>query len=196
MSSMEQAAQQRISRHISLGLDKFRKQQSWKVKVEPYILSSNSEWVGKRVEDVRLRSETGAMIAGIERSGFDLTNIGPKEIFYPDDHIFLMGEPEQVKNAKALLAKPAEEGRTKPPFAFDRTIIPPFSQLAGNAIKDSNIRNNYQVSIVGIQRENKHIASPSAKEILCENDVLLLMGREDSLHRVKTAIEKNEVQIG
>ncbi len=197
MSSMQQEAQQRISQHISLGLDKFRKQQSWKVKVTPHVLSSDSEWVGKRVEDVRLRSETGAMIAGIERSGFDLTNIGPKEILYPGDHIFLMGEPDQIKKAKALLAKPAEEGRTKPPFAFafDRTIIPPFSKLSGVAIKDSSLRRNYQITIVGIQRANERIVSPAADEVLREEDMLLMMGCEDYLEIAKTAIEQDEVQV-
>lgn len=82
MSSMQHEAQQRISQHISLGLDKLRKQQAWKVQVDPYIIDGNSIWIGKRIEDLHLRAKTGAMIAGIERSGFDLTNIGPREIIY------------------------------------------------------------------------------------------------------------------
>jgi monovalent cation:H+ antiporter-2, CPA2 family len=194
---MQQEAQQRISLHISSGLDKLSKQQAWKVKVEPHIISPDSMWVGQRVDDLGLRSKTGAMIAGIERSGFDLTHIGPKETIYPNDHLFLMGEPGQIKKAKELLETPAPEGRTKPPFAFafDRTVIPPFSKLAGVAIKDSNIRKNYQVSIVGIQRENQRIVSPTADEILRENDMLLLMGCEDYLDILKTAIVQDEVQL-
>ena len=108
-----------------------------------------------------------------------------------------MGEPDQIKKAKALLAKPAEEGRTKPPFAFafDRTIIPPFSKLSGVAIKDSSLRRNYQVTIVGIQRANERIVSPAADEVLREEDMLLLMGCEDYLEIAKTAIEQDEVQV-
>ena len=196
MSSMQQEAQQRISQHISLGLNKLRKQQAWKVKVDPHIVSANSLWVGKQVLDIELRSKTGAMIAGIERSGFDLTNIGPSETIYPNDHVFLMGEPEQIKKAKELLSIPAEAGRTKPPFpfAFDRTIIPPFSKLAGVAIKDSNIKKNYDVSIVGIQREKERIVSPGADEVLMEEDMLLLMGCDSSLEMLKQAILQDEVQ--
>jgi CPA2 family monovalent cation:H+ antiporter-2 len=189
MNSMQQEAQQRISQHISLGLDKLRKQQAWKVKVDPLVVSADSKWVGKQVVDMELRSKTGAMIAGIERSGFDLTNIGPGEIIYPNDHVFLMGEPEQIKKAK--------EGRTRPPFpfAFDRTIIPPFSKLAGVAIKDSNIKKNYDVSIVGIQREKERIIGPGADVVLLEKDMLLLMGCEDSLEMLKEAILHDEVQV-
>ncbi len=198
MSSMQQEAQQRISQHISLGLDKLRKQQAWKVQVDPFIITGDSRWIGKRIEDVELRSKTGAMIAGIERSGFDLTNIGPQEIIYPKDHLFLMGEPEQIKKAKELLSTPAAEGRTKPPFAFefDRTIIPPFSKLAGIEIKNSNIKKFYDVTIVGIQREGTRIVSPAAEEVLQEEDLLLLMGCEGSLEMLKQAILQNEVQIG
>jgi len=197
MSSMQQEAQQRISQHISLGLDKLRKQQAWKVKVDPHIVSADSRWVGKRILDVELRSKTGAMIAGIERSGFDLTQIGPNEILYPNDHVFLMGEPEQINKAKELLSTPAPDGRTKPPFpfAFDRTVIPPFSKLAGIAIKDSNIKKNYDVSIVGIQREKERIVSPGADEVLLEGDMLLLMGCESYLEMLKQAILQNEVQV-
>ena len=137
------------------------------------------------------------MIAGIERSGFDLTNIGLKEIIYPRDHLFLMGEPEQIEKAKELLSTPAAEGRTKPPFAFEfsRTIIPSFSKLTGVAIKDSNIKKLYDVTIVGIQREKKRIVSPSAEEVLQEEDLLLLMGRESSLEMLKQAILQDEVQV-
>ncbi|MDA0350414.1 MAG: cation:proton antiporter [Verrucomicrobia bacterium] len=197
MSSMQDEAQQRISKHISQGLDKLRKRQAWKVKVDPVVVSQDSKWVGKCVEELEMRSKTGAMIAGIERSGFDLTNIGPKEIIYPHDHLFLMGDPEQIMNAKLLIGETAPEGRTKPPFAFafDRTIIPPFSKLSGIAIKDSNIRKNYQVSIIGIQRENERIVSPSADELLLEADMLLLMGSEDYLEILKLAILQNEVQV-
>lgn len=197
MSSMQQEAQQRISQHISKGLDKLRKQQSWKVKVDSFIIAGNSHWIGKRIEEVQLRSKTGAMIAGIERSGFDLTNIGAKEIIYPSDHLFLMGESAQIKKAIELLSTPASEGRTKPPFAFefDRTIIPPFSKLVGVAIKDSNIRKNYEVTIVGIQREKERIVSPAADQVLLAEDMLLLMGCEEHLETLKTAIERDEVPL-
>jgi monovalent cation:H+ antiporter-2, CPA2 family len=197
MNSMQDEAQQRISKHISLGLDKLHKQQAWKVKVDPYVVTQDSKWVGKRVEELGLRSKTGAMIAGIERSGFDLTNIGPKEIIYPHDHMFLMGDPEQIEAAKILLSEPAPVGRTKPPFAFafSRTIIPPFSKLSGVAIKHSNIKRNYGISIVGIQRGKEGIVSPGADEVLREEDMLLLMGCEENLEQLKQAILQDEVQV-
>ena len=87
---------------------------------------------------------------------------------------------------------------TKPPFAFafDRTLIPPFNKLAGLAIKDTDIRNKYDVTIVGIQRAGKRIVSPSADEILQEEDLLLLMGSKQSLEKLKADLLQNEVQSG
>ena len=95
------------------------------------------------------------------------------------------------------MGEPAEADRTKPPFAFefDRTLVPPLSNLAGVAIKDANIRKFYDVTIVGIQRDGKRIVSPPAEEILQEEDILLLMGSEHSLEMLKTAILQNEVQV-
>jgi len=67
--------------------------------------------------------------------------------------------------------------------------------LAGIAIKDSNIKKNYDVSIVGIQREKERIVSPGADEVLLEGDMLLLMGCESYLEMLKQAILQNEVQV-
>ncbi|MCB1120705.1 MAG: cation:proton antiporter [Verrucomicrobiae bacterium] len=197
MNAMQQEAQQRITQHISSGLEKLRQQQAWRVKVEAYVIPEESRWIGKKVEDVALRKQTGTMIAGIERGGFDLTNIGPKEVIYPKDHLFLMGEPDQIEAAKQLLSEVPEAGRTRSPFpfAFDRTILPPFSKLVGVPIKDSKLRNLYQVTIVGIQRKSKRIVSPKADEILQAEDMLLLMGCEDDLKKLKAAIERDEVEV-
>lgn len=198
MSSMQQDAQKRITQHISSGLDKLRKQQAWKMKVEPFEISAKSGWIGKRIEEIDLRKQTGAMIAGIERGGFDLTNIGPKEIIYPKDHLFLLGDPNQIQKAKLHLDTPSgEKGGSPPPFpfAFDRTVIPPFSKLMGLTIMDSGIRKQYQVTIVAIQREKERIVGPKSSEVLREADLLLLMGCEEDLAAFKEALHNMAVDV-
>jgi K+/H+ antiporter YhaU regulatory subunit KhtT len=197
MSSMQQEAQRRITQHISTGLDNLQAAHSWKVEVEPFVIASDSRWVGKRIETIDLRNNCGAMIAGIERGGFDLTNIGPKEILFPKDHVFLLGEPEQIETAKSILDSKAASDLTKSPFhfEFDRVVIPPFSKLIGIAIKDSDLRKHYHVTIVAIQRENERIVGPHPEEVLLEDDMLLLMGSKEDLNFFIETLRANTVEI-
>ena len=191
MHAMRKEVERQISQHISTGLKKLKSKNAWEVKVEPIILTPDSQWVGKSVEQLNLRKHTGAMIAGIERGGFDLTNIRPQEMIYPGDHIFLFGNPEQIEKAKTMMDTKTDKHHSKSTsaFAFERLIIPPFSKLIGIALKDSQLRNLYHVTVVGIQRENDRIIGPHPDEVLLEGDLLLLMGNEEDLALCKEAIQ-------
>ncbi|CAM5188893.1 Trk system potassium uptake protein TrkA OS=Ureibacillus acetophenoni OX=614649 GN=SAMN05877842_101311 PE=4 SV=1 [Ureibacillus acetophenoni] len=62
-------------------------------------------------------------------------------------------------------------------------------RIAGNSIKDLDIRANYGINIVGIKRDNSIIISPSADEKILLGDVLLVIGAVVDINRfVKKAM--------
>ncbi len=73
-------------------------------ELETVEVRPDSHGVGKMISELRLRSETGASVVGIERNGESLINPPPHEELHHGDQILLIGTTEQLKAAKALLA--------------------------------------------------------------------------------------------
>lgn len=189
LQSMNQEAERRISEKISANLDKLKTRRPWLIKVEPVVLHPDSRWAGKTIGELDLRKESGTQIAGIERSGFELTEIGPNTRLYPNDHIFLLGESNQIATATEILearVSSAERDSHAFPFHFDRTIVPPFCKWTGMPIIETGIKKDYHVTIVGIQREDERIIGPSPYENVLEGDMLLIMGCEEDVERFKS----------
>ena len=193
VNSMKSAAQERIASKISTNLESLKSRQPWNVNVESIVLASDSKWSGAQVKDTNLRAETGTLIAGIERGGFEIVSIDPDTTLYPEDRIFLLGEPEQIERARAYLntARP-ETAALMEDFVFTREVIPPRCEWNGMRIQDAQIRSRFNVTIVGIQRGDERIVGPSPQEILEEGDLILVMGSPDNLEIFKSELNRRD----
>ncbi|EDY83155.1 transporter, CPA2 family [Verrucomicrobiia bacterium DG1235] len=185
VESMENESRSQIEKRIEDNLANLQKKDPWQVLVEAVDIHKTSRWTGKEIREIDLRRQTGTTIAGIERGGFDLTDIQPYSRIFPHDKLFLLGEPEQIAAARTYLnqAKSSEETISSP-FRFSKEVIPPMSPWNNLSIKDTRLRSDHGVTIVGIQRSGQRIVSPSPDEVLHEGDLLLLMACEDRLAKV------------
>ncbi len=74
-------------------------------RLEPVRLVRGAEAEGKMISELRLRTETGASIVGIERDGTSLVNPAPEEELHAGDDVLLIGNSEQLASARALLSR-------------------------------------------------------------------------------------------
>lgn len=72
-------------------------------ELETVEVRPNSHGAGKMISELRLRSETGASVVGIERNGESLINPPPHEELHHGDQILLIGTTEQLEAARKLL---------------------------------------------------------------------------------------------
>ena len=75
--------------------------------LETVAVPERSPLSGRRLRDLDLRPKTGATIVGIERGGEARINPGPDETISIGDQLLLLGTPEQLAEAKRLLAEVA-----------------------------------------------------------------------------------------
>ncbi|MDQ8202070.1 cation:proton antiporter [Pelagicoccus sp. SDUM812003] len=185
IQAMENESRSQIEKRIENNLTKLQSKNPWKVDVEAVDIHKTSRWCGKEIREIDLRRQTGATIAGIERSGFDLTDLMPHSRIFPHDKLFLLGEPQQITAARSYLNQKRSSDDAEPsPFTFSKESVPPFSPWDGLSIKDTHLRSDHGVTIVGIQRDGQRIVSPSPDQLLHVGDLLLLMGCEDKLAQV------------
>lgn len=191
VNSMASETEERISQKISTNLQALESRNPWNVNVEPINLSPQSKWIGMEVQEIDLRSATGAFIAGIERNGYELVSIDPSTHLYPNDQIFVLGEPEQIKLADDYLNQKEENASANAePFIFTKEIIPPRCNWIGMRIQDTEIRTRFHVTIVGIQKGEERIIGPSPQQILDEGDLILVMGSSDNIEEFQSALNR------
>jgi monovalent cation:H+ antiporter-2, CPA2 family len=70
-------------------------------------IGEHSAAAGKLIGELRLRTETGASIVGIERASQNVINPGPDEEIIAGDRVLLLGSRQQLESAEILLAAKA-----------------------------------------------------------------------------------------
>jgi K+:H+ antiporter len=73
--------------------------------LETVALTPDSPVVGKLIRELQLRTQTGASIVGIERTGGNLINPGPDEELQAGDQVLLLGSRAQLVAARQALSK-------------------------------------------------------------------------------------------
>jgi len=72
-------------------------------ELETVTISPGSLASGKKIRDLRLRSETGASIVGLERAGAITVNPGAQEELKEGDQLLMLGRREELEKARAFL---------------------------------------------------------------------------------------------
>jgi len=79
----------------------------------PLDLKIEEVWVGnttgeavRTLGELALRARTGATVVAIERNGVQLDNPGAGTPLQPGDRLFLLGNPDEIEQARGLLASP------------------------------------------------------------------------------------------
>jgi trk system potassium uptake protein TrkA len=119
-----------------------------------------------------------------------ISKIGVDRIVFP--------EQEYAKKTAEKLISPniLDEIELSPEYNIIELVAP--KEFTGKTIKDSNIRPNFRVNIIAIKRLSPVITddgqsdtkeeiniAPGADDEIQENDILLLVGRETDLQRLK-----------
>jgi CPA2 family monovalent cation:H+ antiporter-2 len=165
-------------------LQKIKAKYPWDVQIRNHKVRKDSQFVGIRIVDSKLREQTGATIVAITRGNYTCYAPNPYSTIFPDDHILLLGEKHQIDEAIELLEKPQQnttEQVTKPKFAIETVCIGASNELVGKTICDTNLRGKFSVNIVGIQRRGEKIITPSHNMLLEENDILVLAGTDNAI---------------
>ena len=79
-------------------------------RLETIELGAHASAAGKMISELRLRSETGASVVGIERNGEGIVNPSPNEELQTGDQLLLIGTAGQLAAAKMLLS--VSDGKT------------------------------------------------------------------------------------
>lgn len=169
-------------------------------------VSRESTLPGKMIGELDIRKKYGLSIIEVRREERSqnrlLKNVvqlaaDSDTVLQADDILYLTGNDENVKSFTAvynLQILPEEENRKNSLDFYDigvaEIVLMPSSSIINKKIKEVELRNRYNVNVLGICRKNKYILQGLAEETIHSGDVLLVQGTWDNIANLEK--ETNE----
>lgn len=152
------------------------------VHIEPLVVSADSDFVGKHLSDLPIRSESGANIIKISRGTRNIIIPSARELIYPADTILAVGTSAQIGKLKAMMAQSSEIGgspREDKEFDVVSTTLNEASYLCGKVLKDTNMRESHCM-VISVLRSDEFITNPRPDFRFEAGDVVWIAGEKDS----------------
>ena len=158
-----------------------RERYPWDMHVQSVIIPMGSRAANRRIRDLQLPQKTGASIVTHERDGVQTVNPPPDILILPGDTVGVLGEKQQVSDARRLLTSelPTEQrpvGTVEQGVEIEEIDVVEGSPLAGHTLAGSRIRETTGASIVGLRRDGVPILNPAPVLRLQVGDTVVVLG--------------------
>ncbi len=152
-------------------------------------VSENSPLVGKLLKDLQLRSVYGINVVKIDKpvnnSRFKkfitVETVGPDTLIEKDDIIYCYGTSEHIQafvsdNRSELLEEETDIFSDFQEIGIAEAYILPSSKLVNRTVTEARFREEYNVNILGIQRNGEYTMHNIKDQYLHSGDAVLVQG--------------------
>ena len=151
-------------------------------------MKSNSEIIGKSVQQASMKNLQGIYLVEISRQDEIITPVSRDTIIQEEDRFYFAGETELVvefvKNHHSLILPNEEKLQKVGQGNIFEVIVAVNSDMAGNLVKDSSFRQKYNASIIGIHRNGEKVTGKIGYVKLKAGDLLLCLTGSDFERRI------------
>ncbi|PTO65239.1 SLC13 family permease [Vibrio splendidus] len=164
------------------------------VQIRDYIIdtevASDSDLIGKSVEQNGLRHLESLFLVEILREGRLISPVTPQEIIAPNDRLLFSGDVKKITilrefNGLSLFAS----NSGLPLDNLSEVVIKPESNLVGKTLKHSGFRALFDAAVVAIKRDGVALSGKLGEVTLEAGDYLVLAVGND--HYSRNNIRKN-----
>ena len=146
---------------------------------------ANSDLIGKNVTEAGMRTHFEITLFAIRRNGKLVSSLLPvlaQTRIAAGDMLIVYGAPTDISHfcrEKSLVSEgfPVGEARQlHQEFGVAEVLLRPRSKLIGSTIKDGRFREKFNLSVIGIRRNNEPVIAEFNGTPLSQGDTLLLAG--------------------
>ena len=162
------------------------KKHPWNMQTKQVVISANSHLIGQTLSQSGLRQKTHTTLLGIGRNGYFSENIQPTSLFYPGDHLLLLGNETQLQSAETFIAisKP-HDTVNEAELDFGQIVITEQHPLLNETLESAAIRKNYNLNVIGIQRKDRRMDTLKPEDIIKAGDQLFVVGPKTSIQKLQ-----------
>ncbi len=152
------------------------------VHIEPFVLSPDSEMVGKELRHIPEFKASGVNIVKIKRGTRSILIPHGHERIYPFDRLLAVGTDSQIAAFKEAMAAAVQQSDDTPEddFRVEKTVLGPESYLTGKLLWNTNIRAAGCMIISVLGADGKFRTNPRPDYKFKEGDTVWIAGTADS----------------
>jgi len=172
---------------LTRSMEMLPKHIDWPIAFQEIRIRSGASAAGKTIKDIPLRSQTGVSVLAVSRAGRVLYEPGPDFQVYPGDRLVVMGPPDELQEAEAMLDQPVEDldGERTDRFEINEIRIGENSELGGRTLAELQFRQKYEATVIGIIRGGQRITALRTTERLQPGDGLVVIGAAEAVKGLK-----------
>lgn len=155
----------------------------WDGHLTDIIIPQESPCVGKSLMELDWRDHFGINVVLIERGNKIINVPGGTERIFPLDDIAVIGTDDELEAFNKIIIPTKEkknesEDRASRQMELMQITIKQGSRLDGKDIKNSNIRQEMQGIVVGVERDGKRRLNPPSSYVFEEGDSVWIAGNK------------------
>lgn len=157
---------------------------NYDIHISEFDVSADSDFCGKKLKSLSIRSVSGVSIVCIVRSGMHIFIPGGDESIYPGDRIIAAGSDYQIDAFQKMLDQSINESNNREDPAMvslEHFTVSDSDNIHGKTIIDSRIRENAHCIIMGVERNGEYYMNPNPKMTIEIGDTLILAGETSRL---------------
>ncbi|HUR25325.1 MAG TPA: cation:proton antiporter [Candidatus Thermoplasmatota archaeon] len=170
-------------------LDSVLSKYPWGVRFAAGTVAPDSPVAGRTIAESRLHELTGALVAVLESGGRETVNPPSTARLQPGDTVVLMGEPDELAKAEALLVAHGEALRVTVQSRLAEVVEVPVhagSPLVGRTLGQADLRTVTGALVVGLWPHGARHPSPFRPDLVVQAaDQLILLGAPLQVERAR-----------
>jgi CPA2 family monovalent cation:H+ antiporter-2 len=161
----------------------------WDTHLVEIEVGEKSPLVGKTLGEGHIRERFGVNIVAISHGSRVLPAPRGKEKIIARDKLIVLGNDKQIdafqQHVKSITDNEVVEATSfLSNFILRAILLEDTHPLIGKTIRDSNIRENFNGIVVGIERHNRRILNPDPDIVLQDGDLLLIVGEVEAMEQM------------
>lgn len=164
------------------------------IHISDFELPEDTLWGGKKLSELQFRNRYGIHVSSILRGKQRINIPNGETVVFPGDKIQAIGSDEQLTNFSTAMKNELYERDLeieKREMKLHQIVISKDGLFVGKTLKDSGIRDKYNCMIVGVEEGRETLSLFDPSRVLCENDILWIVGEQDDVDRVNKDNNQN-----
>lgn len=157
------------------------------IHITDFMIPESSSWAGQHLRDLRLRNRFGVHVASILRGSRRINIPTGDTIIFPGDHLQVIGNDEQLHafdNAMRgeLVVDDLQVEQRE--MKLQKIILTAGSKFLGLNLKESGIRDDYNVMVVGLEEGQQNLCMINPEHHFQQGDIIWVVGEQGSLRKL------------
>lgn len=195
LSAFQRALETTVTRVLghdpktALLLDQVLARYPWGVRFAAGTVAADSPVAGRTIAESRIPELTGALVAVLERGGKETVNPPAGTRLLAGDAVVLMGTPDELTKAEALLMAHGEALRSSVQSKLAEVVEVPVeagSRLVGRTLAQADLRGQTGALVVGLWHHGAAHPEPFRPDLVVHaEDHLILLGSPLQVERAR-----------